>query len=139
GAVMLAGGWTGATLWPGLPLRPLRGQLTVAEGVAPVPPTGGAGYAIPTAGGLLFGATHDRGDADPTVRPADDRRNLETLAAARPRLAAAAAARPLRSRAGVRAVTPDRLPLCGALAPGLWTLTGLGGRGYALAPLLAEH
>jgi D-glycero-D-manno-heptose 1,7-bisphosphate phosphatase len=47
----------------------------------------------------------------------------------------------LQSRAGVRAATPDRLPLAGALPgrPGWFVLSGLGGRGFTTAPLLAEH
>ena len=35
--------------------------------------------------------------------------------------------------------TKRELPLAGELAPGLHCLTGLGGRGLTLAPLLAEH
>ncbi|MDQ7813764.1 FAD-dependent oxidoreductase, partial [Brevundimonas sp.] len=42
-------------------------------------------------------------------------------------------------RAAIRATTPDRLPLAGALVPGLFALTGLGSRGFCVAPLLAEH
>ena len=37
----------------------------------------------------------------------------------------------------MRATTPDRLPIAGALAPGLLVLTGLGSRGFCAAPLLA--
>ncbi|MDD3838016.1 MAG: FAD-dependent cmnm(5)s(2)U34 oxidoreductase, partial [Phenylobacterium sp.] len=38
-------------------------------------------------------------------------------------------------------VTPDRLPLAGPApgAEGLFLLCGLGSRGFAFAPLLAEH
>jgi tRNA 5-methylaminomethyl-2-thiouridine biosynthesis bifunctional protein len=37
-------------------------------------------------------------------------------------------------------VTPDRLPLAGpSAADGLFVLTGFGSRGFAFAPLLAEH
>jgi tRNA 5-methylaminomethyl-2-thiouridine biosynthesis bifunctional protein len=45
------------------------------------------------------------------------------------------------AREAVRAATPDHLPLAGAAGPeaGLHVLAGLGGRGFALAPLLAEH
>ena len=44
-----------------------------------------------------------------------------------------------RSRAAIRATTPDRLPLAGALDDGLYLLGGLGSRGFCVAPLLAEH
>jgi tRNA 5-methylaminomethyl-2-thiouridine biosynthesis bifunctional protein len=42
-------------------------------------------------------------------------------------------------RAGVRAFPRDRQPLAGRLDAGLYLLAGLGGRGFTLAPLLAEH
>jgi len=52
-----------------------------------------------------------------------------------------AGAGPTRSRTAVRATTPDRLPLAGAVtgAEGLFVLGGLGSRGFCAAPLLAEH
>ena len=39
----------------------------------------------------------------------------------------------------MRATTPDRMPLAGQVAPGLFVLGGLGSRGFTAAPLLAEH
>jgi tRNA 5-methylaminomethyl-2-thiouridine biosynthesis bifunctional protein len=41
----------------------------------------------------------------------------------------------------VRATTPDRLPLAGAMpgVDGLFVLGGMGSRGFCVAPLLAEH
>ena len=40
----------------------------------------------------------------------------------------------------MRATTPDRLPAAGPLdAPNLYALTGLGSRGFCVAPLLGEH
>jgi tRNA 5-methylaminomethyl-2-thiouridine biosynthesis bifunctional protein len=67
-------------------------------------------------------------------------RNVQTLVARLPGLAGrvAGAGKP-RSRAAIRATTPDRLPVAGELAPGLFALTGLGSRGFCVAPLLAEH
>jgi tRNA 5-methylaminomethyl-2-thiouridine biosynthesis bifunctional protein len=56
-----------------------------------------------------------------------------------PALAARIAPERLERRASVRATTPDRLPLAGAIEPGLFVLGGLGGRGFTWAPLLAEH
>jgi tRNA 5-methylaminomethyl-2-thiouridine biosynthesis bifunctional protein len=87
----------------------------------------------------LFGATHDRGREDIEVLPAEHQRNLATLAKARPALAAQLAAQPLQGRAALRASTPDRVPIAEELEAGLMVLTGLGGRGFTLAPLLAEH
>lgn len=137
--VVVAAGWGAAALQPGLPLSPVRGQVDWVEGVT-APPTAWGGYASPTRDGLLFGATHDRGETALGVDPAATARNLETLGGRLPRLAARVAGGGRRySRSAVRATTPDRLPLAGALAPGLFALTGLGSRGFCVAPLLAEH
>jgi tRNA 5-methylaminomethyl-2-thiouridine biosynthesis bifunctional protein len=136
--VCLANGADLARLWPGATIEPVRGQLSWVEGVAGPSAAWGA-YAAPTRTGLMFGATHDRGDADAAARLADDSRNLEAVAARLPSLAARLAGRPVAGRAAVRATTPDSLPIAGAAAPGLLVLGGFGGRGFALAPLLAEH
>jgi len=138
--VAVAAGAGSADLIAGLPLSPVRGQASWRDGLAPIVPAAWGGYAIPTGAGVLFGATHDRGDVGADLREADHRRNLETLARARPVLAARLAGEPLAGRAAVRAVTPDRLPIAGpAGPPGLFALTGLGSRGFAFAPWLAEH
>jgi tRNA 5-methylaminomethyl-2-thiouridine biosynthesis bifunctional protein len=139
--VVLAGGANQARLWPAAPLRPVRGQATWTDRPAPAPAVFGA-YAVPTRDGVLFGATHDRDVVETHAREADDRRNLQALAKGLPDLAARLADAPLRGRAAVRATTADHLPLAGAVpdAPGgLFILGGLGGRGFCLAPLLAEH
>ncbi|MNI34208.1 tRNA 5-methylaminomethyl-2-thiouridine biosynthesis bifunctional protein MnmC [compost metagenome] len=138
-AVVLAAGWGSAALAPELSLSPVAGQADWSEGPS-TPPVAWGGYAVPTGAGLLYGATHDRGVADP--RPSDDAtaRNRAALAAVRPALAEAAAAAPRQGRrVAVRATTPDRLPLCGERRPGLFVLTGLGSRGFCVAPLLGEH
>jgi tRNA 5-methylaminomethyl-2-thiouridine biosynthesis bifunctional protein len=99
------------------------------------------GYAIPSRSGLLFGATHDRGETGCERRPDDDARNLAALRAGRPALAAALDVLALDGRASVRAATPDFLPLAGEVpgGAGLYILSGLGSRGFCAAPLLAEH
>jgi tRNA 5-methylaminomethyl-2-thiouridine biosynthesis bifunctional protein len=143
--VVLAGGAGQARLWPLGPIRLVRGQATWTDRPATAPVAFG-GYAIPTREGVLFGATHDRDVAETDAREADDRRNLHALAKGLPELAARLADAPLRGRAAVRATTADHLPLVGAApgapggaAGGLFVLGGLGGRGFCLAPLLAEH
>jgi tRNA 5-methylaminomethyl-2-thiouridine biosynthesis bifunctional protein len=139
GTVVIAAGWGAAALAPDLPLSPVRGQADWVEGVT-APPVAWGGYVAPTATGLLFGATHDRGETTVESDAGSTSRNLQTLGARLPRLAArVAAAGQTRNRAAVRATTPDRLPLAGALAPGLFVLTGLGSRGFCAAPLLGEH
>jgi tRNA 5-methylaminomethyl-2-thiouridine biosynthesis bifunctional protein len=148
-AVILAAGLDAARLAPGLDLRPVRGQaswvdLADLDADGPPPASAWGGYAIPTRTGLLFGATHDRDDTGVELRTGDHARNLQTLAARLPvlaaRLAAQLADRPLDGRAALRATTADRLPLAGeGAAAGLYLLTGLGSRGFSLAPLLADH
>lgn len=140
-ALVLAAGPAVARFLPELPVRPVRGQVSMASLALPGPPAAWGGYAIPTREGLLFGATHVRGDDSTEVRADDHRRNRATLAEGRPALASALAEVALSGRAGVRAATPDHMPVAGA-APGpagVFVLSGLGGRGFTLAPLLAEH
>lgn len=142
-AVVLTAGWGNAALMsdiaPNLPLAPVAGQADWVEGPT-TPPVAWGGYAVPTGSGLLFGATHDRGQTDLAPTAEASARNLATLAAALPGLAVKVeAADAVQNRKAVRATTPDRLPICGGLAlPGLYALTGLGSRGFCVAPLLAE-
>ena len=139
--VVVAAGWGTAGLVPGLALAPVRGQANWVEGVE-VGAVAWGGYAAPTGSGLLFGATHDRGETDGGPSDEAGARNLATVAARLPRLAARiAGAGPGQARTAVRATTPDRLPLAGAVpgADGLFVLGGLGSRGFCVALLLAEH
>jgi len=139
-AVIVAAALASRDLVPHLPLQPVRGQASWTTDGAQAPAAAWGGYVLPAPGGLLFGATHDRDDAATDLRPDDHRRNLETLAAALPALAAGIDPDALQGRASIRAVTPDRLPLAGpASVDGLFVLTGFGSRGFSLAPLLAEH
>lgn len=141
--VVLTAGWGSADLLgqldtaPGL--SPVRGQANWTSGSAPAPVAWG-GYAAPTEDGLLFGATHDRGDTSTEVREADMARNLATLEQRLPQLAASVrGSGSINARAAIRATTADRLPLAGALTQGLFILGGLGSRGLSAAPLLGEH
>lgn len=140
-AVVLAGGAGTPALTPQVMIRIVRGQASWVDTLPGGSPPAAAwgGYATSTGAGLLFGATHDRGDTGTELRPEDHDRNLTTLAQRLPILAARVAGLPLEGRAGLRATTGDHLPLAGALQPGLFVLGGLGGRGFSFAPLLAEH
>jgi tRNA 5-methylaminomethyl-2-thiouridine biosynthesis bifunctional protein len=139
-AVVIAAGAKLDVLLPDMPWRPVRGQTswTALEDASQVPAAFG-GYVVPTRDGVLFGATHDRDDRSADERSDDHRRNLETLAKGLPVLAERLATATLSGRAAVRATTADHLPLAGRLDEGLHMLGGLGGRGFCLAPLLAEH
>jgi tRNA 5-methylaminomethyl-2-thiouridine biosynthesis bifunctional protein len=138
--VVLCAGAGNADLIPGVTLSPVRGQADWILHARPVA-TAWGGYVAPTRDGFLFGATHDRDETTTEVRAADTIRNLATLAARFPDLAASVDPATVTSRAAIRATTRDRLPVCGAVPdqPGLIVLGGLGSRGFCLAPLLAEH
>lgn len=139
-AVVVAAGWGAAALLPQFDLKPVRGQAEWVEGQTG-PAVAWGGYVAPGAGGVLFGATHDRGRTDTAVDDESTTRNRATLAGRLPALAEALADRPAVSRAAVRATTKDRSPIAGAVPgqAGLFVLTGLGSRGFALGPLLGEH
>lgn len=143
-AVVLAAGWGSSALLDGFDqtprLSPVRGQADWIDGDVTAHPMAWGGYAVPTGQGVLFGATHDRGDTDTAPRQDDSARNLATLEARLPELAKRiATAGPVQNRVAVRATTPDRLPVAGALDDGLYVLGGLGSRGFCVAPLLGEH
>jgi tRNA 5-methylaminomethyl-2-thiouridine biosynthesis bifunctional protein len=141
-AVILAAGVDTAGLGVDISLQPVRGQASWVDGVVAPAAAAWGGYVLPTREGVLFGATHDRGQTAIEVRAQDDGRNLETLRAALPVFAAHLDGHPIAGRAAVRATTSDRLPLAGPApgAPaGVYLLTGFGSRGFSIAPLLAEH
>lgn len=162
--VLASGAALGATPWTDtLPVTATRGQLTRFAATAPLATVvSGRGWAIPDGATLVAGATYARGDDDTMLREADDAANRASLDALLPGLAASGA--PLESRAGIRATTPDRLPIVGPVpdftsaatryadlargAPperydppeyvgGLCTLGGLSSRGIVTAPFSA--
>lgn len=184
-AVVLATASETPALWPAasLPLRPTRGQASLlrAEGPGATPrvAVSSGAYVTPAAQDedgwwRLLGATQTpwrsvERDGDPfTPRDGDDARIRANLAAEWPALAETLAGEAtVMALAGLRATTPDHLPLAGplfdaaalaashgealrkgghaarAIAPmgwteGLWCLTGLGSRGLLTAPLMAE-
>jgi tRNA 5-methylaminomethyl-2-thiouridine biosynthesis bifunctional protein len=138
--VCVACGMASASLVPGLPLRPVRGQASFIPGESAPATVLFGGYVAPAQGGVIVGATHDRDQVSLEARPGDHARNLAALAEVLPELAARLEGRPYEAYVGVRATTADYLPLAGPCElPGLFVLTGLGSRGFTLAPLLAEH
>ena len=128
------------TLVDGLPLSAVRGQASWTTTGETAPTAAFGGYVLPTRDGLLFGSTHDRDDARDDFREIDQARNLQTLGLAMPKLGSVVARVPLGGRASVRAVSQDMMPMAGATdQAGVYVLSGLGSRGFSLAPLLAEH
>lgn len=138
--VIVAAALGSAGLAPDLPLQGVRGQATWTLDGATGPTAAFGGYVLPTREGLLFGATHDRDDTTDALRDGDHQRNLETLRATLPALAAKVASAEFQGRASVRAVSQDMTPIAGATdLDDVYVLTGFGSRGFSLAPLLAEH
>ncbi|RZI84304.1 MAG: FAD-dependent oxidoreductase, partial [Rubrivivax sp.] len=155
-----------------LPLSAVRGQISALplgpEVRPPSIPVAGAGYVLPAhQGQLLFGATSDAEDPDPTIRSADHAHNLAQAAQLGSLPAYSALPPGLVGRVAWRAVTPDRLPYVGPLplaqmpvaavgqkAPradqprfvprlrdehgGVYVITGLGSRGITWAALAGE-
>src|SRR5262249_30258588 len=141
---ILANAADARTLLPGLPLEPVRGQVSVLPSalarVLAVPVCGDGMVAPLPGGGFCIGATIQLNDRDLSVRAADHTENLARADPPPPGFTAGADAARLNGHAALRAATPDRLPLVGALpgTEGLHALLGLGTRGLVWAPLCAE-
>jgi glycine oxidase len=118
-------------------LTPIRGQILRfmdERGGAVSVRTAGA-YAAPGADGLAFGATMEVGREDLEPDPA----GLAPLSAALGRLYPHLAEATFAWGVGVRAATPDGLPLVGrSSAPHVVLATGARRNGWLLAPLVAE-
>jgi len=152
--LVVATGPVTGTLMPELPLRPIRGQLSLMDAPQgdriPECVVCGAGYAIPPLNGTqIVGATFDIHDDNPEPTPESHAQNLSNLAQWLPDLARHYdISDNYQALVGFRATTPDYLPIAGA-APSpqqnqtqpssLFVLTGLGSKGLAYSPILAEH
>lgn len=135
-------------LCPQLPaLNPIRGQVSwcTAPIGSPSVPLSYGGYCAQFSQNaqlqLLFGASFIRQDAARELRDSDHQHNAQLLADVLPELAAVLP--PIdtwHGRATIRAQMRDYLPLVGAVPEqyGVWTLAGLGSKGFAFAPLCAE-
>lgn len=144
-AVVLANGIDAPTLWPGLAVRPVKGEvlrLRWRRGCLPVPKRmirarvhGRQVYLVPRADGVVVGATqyeHGR-DTAPTVSGVRDL--LDDACAVLPALGEYEFA---ECAAGLRPMTPDNLPLVGRLDERTLVATGHGRSGFLLAPWTAE-
>jgi glycine oxidase len=119
-------------------LQPIKGQILRLDGGAPRsgPVARGEGiYVVPRDGGPLVGATMEPGVRDLVVEPAA----IQALKGLAVRLFPALAAATAAGQAGVRASTPDGLPLVGqSRTTGTWLAMGARRNGWLLAPLIAE-
>jgi glycine oxidase len=119
-------------------LQPIKGQLARLAGAGPRsgPVARAQGvYVVPGMDGAVVGATMEAGRSDRRIDPAE----LERLRAAAGLLFADLTGARLTGAAGVRASTPDALPMVGPSSQDGVTLA-LGARrnGWLLAPLIAD-
>ena len=144
-AVVIANGIDAPKLWPGLPVRPVKGEvlrLRWLPGCMPVPHRvirarvhGRQVYLVPRADGVVVGATqyeHGR-DTAPAVWGVRDL--LDDACAVMPALGEYELA---ECAAGLRPMTPDNLPLVGRLDDRVLVAAGHGRSGFLLAPWTAE-
>lgn len=142
-----------------LPLRCFRGQVShlPASNATDLPRcvVCREGYIAPAHEGIAgLGATFQRSH-DTRLQVEDHLANLTKLGAMLPALADRFVAEKLSGRVGLRPVSPDKLPMVGALPlasceprpaahvewprwPGLYVASGYGARGFVWAPLMAE-
>jgi glycine oxidase len=123
---------------PGAGFTPIKGQILRFPGSGPShgPVVRGEGiYVAPSAGGVIAGATMEEGRADRSV----DDEAVARLRARAVRLFPALESAGIVALAGVRAATPDGLPLVGpGEEPGVLVARGARRNGWLLAPLIAE-
>ncbi|NNC38180.1 MAG: FAD-dependent oxidoreductase [Acidimicrobiales bacterium] len=121
-----------------LPVRFTRGQIVWGESeVVPGQPITYGGYALKYANGLMLGATHEHVECGQLtdVRTEDDDENIKNFEAL---TGQSVPLSQTKSRAAVRVTTKDTLPISTEIEPGLFVMTGLGSRGFMMAPLLGE-
>lgn len=130
-------------------LKPIRGQVSWTRMLhPPAIPLAYGGYiasmpesantAMPS---VLLGASFIRDDVHTDIRLSDHQHNFNLLQQIAPKLAAQLPdLSTWQGRAAIRAQSPDYLPLAGSIQamPNVWTLTGLGSKGFSFAPLCAE-
>jgi glycine oxidase len=118
-------------------LTPIKGHIlrAQADGLGGVTVRGEGVYVTPADGGLAIGATMEAGIADPAPDPA----KAGPLLAAGARLFPALETTPYELQAGVRAATPDGLPLVGfSRTPKVMLATGARRNGWLIAPLVGQ-
>ncbi len=120
-------------------LRRVRGQLTYlpSESIdAPRAVLLRGGMVLPPVDGVcVVGASYDLNDEDPAPRASSHAGNLERLERIIP---LKARPQPLEGRVAFRSVAPDRLPLVGKLADGVYGALAYGSRGLLWSALAAE-
>lgn len=145
-AVVIANGIDAPALWPGLPVRPVKGEvlrLRWRKGCMPVPRRvirarvhGRQVYVVPRADGVVVGATQYEHGRDTAPVVSGVRNLLDDACAVLPALDEYEVA---ECGAGLRPMTPDNLPLVQRLDARTVVAVGHGRSGFLLAPWTAEH
>jgi len=144
-AVVIANGIDAPSLWPGLPIRPVKGEvlrLRWRRGCMPVPQRvirarvhGRQVYLVPRVDGVVVGATQYEHGRDTAPAVAGVRELLDDACAVMPALGEYELA---ECSAGLRPMTPDNLPIVGRLDGRTLVAAGHGRSGFLLAPWTAE-
>ena len=116
-------------------LTPIKGHIVRVAAACVGATVRGEGAYAAAGSGMAFGATMEAGRSDPAV----DETLAMPLLAAGLRLFPGLRGAPVQFAAGVRAATPDGLPMAGpAAAPGVMLASGSRRNGWLLAPLVAQ-
>jgi glycine oxidase len=117
-------------------LTPIKGHLArVGAPAVGVVVRGEAGYAVPSNRGMVFGATMEPGLRDPAIVAARAQPVLDQGWTLFPTLRG----QPVTLAAGIRAATPDGLPMAGRSSqPDTFLAAGARRNGWLLAPLVAQ-
>ncbi|PHR60213.1 MAG: hypothetical protein COA43_07905 [Robiginitomaculum sp.] len=96
-----------------------------------------SGYAAPYKNGILLGATHTHieNGYDIDIRPEDTLANIAQYEAL---IAQTLVPIQWQARASIRVTTHDTLPIAYQNDEGIFVMSGLGARGFMMAPLLGE-
>ena len=144
--VVIANGIDAPALWPGLPIRPVKGEvlrLRWRRGCMPVPQRvirarvhGRQVYLVPRADGVVVGATQYEHGRDTAPAVTGVRELLDDACAVIPALGEYELA---ECAAGLRPMTPDGLPIVERLDERTLVAAGHGRNGFLLAPWTAER
>jgi glycine oxidase len=144
--VVIANGIDAPTLWPGLPIRPVKGEvlrLRWRRGCMPVPQRvirarvhGRQVYLVPRADGVVVGATQYEHGRDTAPAVAGVRELLDDACEVMPALGEYELA---ECAAGLRPATPDNVPMVGRLDERTLIAAGHGRSGFLLAPWTAAQ
>ncbi len=145
-AVVIANGIDAPQLWPGLPVRPVKGEilrLRWRSGCMPLPQRvirarvhGRPVYLVPRSDGVVVGATQYEHGRDTAPSVTGVRELLDDACAVMPSLGEYEVA---ECAAGLRPMTPDNIPLVGRLDERTLVAGGHGRSGFLLAPWTAER